>query len=253
MICDVIWRNDMTPQKTLIWLSVAIPIAIVLVSFFWPLTQLRSQLFLNGSNVPMAVLVGMKLRGHNIREITDAHIALLKSGTIIPLDQLEALAASGGDVPQCAKAMIEAEKAAQEIPFATIAAVDLAAKAEGRTVLDMVRNIANTKTLICPPPDGVVPYIETATQDGVSLRGRATVVVRGTLQKYIGGSSEEALIAAVCEKAATLIGQQPTSQLVLSNPKSISDKLKASGLDSMSMYEIQSITVALWTGEKETR
>jgi uncharacterized protein YqfA (UPF0365 family) len=228
-------------------------VAVLLAAFFWPLSRLRAQLFLNGSNVPMAVLVGMKLRGHDLRQVADAHIALLKSGLSVPLDQLEALAAAGGDVSQCAKAMIEADKAALPMPFPTIAAVDLAAKPEGRTVLGMVRTLVNTRTITCPPPGDSVPYIETVTQDGVALRCRATIVVRGTLEKYMRGASEDALIAGVCEKTAALIGQQSDSKALLATPRLISDKIMASGVDAMSMYQIQSVNVSLWTGEKEPR
>jgi uncharacterized protein YqfA (UPF0365 family) len=243
----------MKSNKKVVAFTVVGIVIILLASFFWPLTQLRAQLLLNGSNVPLTVLVGMRLRGHGVREITDAHIALLKSGLSVPLDHLEALAAAGGDVPQCAKAMIEADKANLPIPFPTLAAVDLAAKAEGRSVLDMVRTIVNPRTLVCPPRGNAVPYIESVTKDGVSLRCRATLVVRATLEKYIGGTSEDALIAGVAEETAALIGQQSDSKAVLANPRRISDKIMASGVDARNMYQIQSVTVSLWTGDKEPR
>jgi len=243
--CSALTGENMKSNKKIVAFTVVGIVIILLASFFWPLTQLRAQLLLNGSNVPLTVLVGMRLRGHGVREITDAHIALLKSGLSVPLDHLEALAAAGGDVPQCAKAMIEADKANLPIPFPTLAAVDLAAKAEGRSVLDMVRTIVNPRTLVCPPRGNAVPYIESVTKDGVSLRCRATLVVRATLEKYIGGTSEDALIAGVAEETAALIGQQSDSKAVLANPRRISDKIMASGVDARNMYQIQSVTVSL--------
>jgi uncharacterized protein YqfA (UPF0365 family) len=70
------------------------------------------------------------------------------------------------------------------------------------------------------------------------------VTVRTNLQQFVGGATEETIIARVGEGIVSAIGSADSYKLVLENPDRISKTVLAKGLDSGTAFEILSIDIA---------
>ena len=86
--------------------------------------------------------------------------------------------------------------------------------------------------------------IDAVAKDGIQLRARARVTVRTNLKGFVGGATEETIIARVGEGIVTTIGSAETYKNVLENPDEISKVVMAKGLDSGTAFEILSVDVA---------
>ena len=86
--------------------------------------------------------------------------------------------------------------------------------------------------------------IHAVAKDGIQLRARARVTVRTNLKGFVGGATEETIIARVGEGIVTTIGSSETYKNVLENPDEISKVVMAKGLDSGTAFEILSVDVA---------
>jgi uncharacterized protein YqfA (UPF0365 family) len=74
-------------------------------------------------------------------------------------------------------------------------------------VLEAVRTSINPKVIDCPHPDmGRGGKIDAVAKDGISLRVRARVTVRTNLDRFVGGATEETVVARVGEGIVTCIG-----------------------------------------------
>ena len=81
-------------------------------------------------------------------------------------------------------------------------------------------------------------------QDGIGIRVSARVTVRSHLERFVGGATEETIIARVGEGIVSSIGSAKTYKDVLENPDRISKTVLAKGLDSGTAFEILSIDIA---------
>jgi uncharacterized protein YqfA (UPF0365 family) len=81
-------------------------------------------------------------------------------------------------------------------------------------------------------------------KDGISLRVRARVTVRTNLDRFVGGATEETVVARVGEGIVTCIGSSNTYKDVLENPDSISKLVLQKGVDAGTAFEILSIDIA---------
>lgn len=214
--------------------------AIILLNFFgiW----LRAMLA--GAPVSFAQLIGMRLRRVPIGLIVDSRITAVKAGLPIDTNLLEAHYLAGGNVEQVVLALIAADKARITLDFDRACAIDLAIKGTTKTVLEAVRTSINPKVIDCPNPASGKSTIDAVARDGIGVRARARVTVRSNLDRFVGGATEETIIARVGEGIVTAIGSSLSYKDVLENPDRISKTVLEKGLDSGTAFEILSVDIA---------
>jgi len=200
------------------------------------------------SNAPIGLLnlIAMWIRKVPASLIVDSRITAAKAGLDFTADQIEAHYLAGGHVADVVLAMIAADKAGIPLSFDRACAIDLAVKGTRKTVLEAVRTSINPAVIDCPPQTtpGGMNKIEAVALDGVSVFARARVTVRTNLDRFIGGATEETIIARVGEGIVTSIGSSRSYQSVLENPDHISKLVLSKGLDAHTAFEILSIDIA---------
>ena len=219
---------------------IAIVFAIVLFNFFGLWLRAR----ISGAPVSMGTLIAMKLRGLPVAQVVDARITAVKAGLPVDTDPLEAHYLAGGNVNQVILALIAAEKSGIMLTFDHARAIDLATKGTGKTVLDAVKTSINPKVIDCPNPASGKTTIDGVAKDGIGVKAKARVTVRTNLQQFVGGATEETIIARVGEGIVSAIGSADSYKQVLENPDRISKTVLAKGLDSGTAFEILSIDIA---------
>ncbi|MDF1811353.1 MAG: flotillin-like protein FloA [Verrucomicrobiales bacterium] len=195
------------------------------------------------SNAPVSLfaLVGMWIRKVPAALIVDSRIKGVKAGLPMDTDDLEAHYLAGGQVDHVVLALIAADKASIPLTFQRACAIDLAVKGTGKTVLEAVRTSINPAVIDCPGGGG---KIDAVARDGIQLRARARVTVRTNLDRFVGGATEETIIARVNEGIVTSIGSANSHKDVLENPDDISKRVLERGLDSNTAFELISIDIA---------
>ncbi|WP_075090595.1 flotillin-like protein FloA [Verrucomicrobium spinosum] len=199
------------------------------------------------SNAPVGIptLLAMWFRGVPNALIVDSRITAVKAGLRVGTDELEAHYLAGGNVTQVVLSLIAAAKAGIELDFNRACAIDLAVKGTSKTVIEAVRTSINPKVIDCPGADmGKGGKIDAVARDGISLRVRARVTVRTNLDRFIGGATEETVVARVGEGIVTCIGSAASYKDVLENPDSISKVVLQKGVDVGTAFEIISIDIA---------
>ena len=88
------------------------------------------------------------------------------------------------------------------------------------------------------------PVIAAIAKDGIELRAKARVTVRANIDRLVGGSGEETIIARIGEGIVTTVGSSITHKDVLENPDLISRTVLNKGLDAGTAFEILSIDIA---------
>lgn len=220
---------------------VALVLFLIVAKFFniW----LRARV----ANAPVSIttLLAMWLRGVPNALIVDTRITASKAGIHIDTDQLEAHFLAGGEVTHVVLSLIAADKAGIPLDYNRACAIDLACKGTSKTVLEAVRTSINPKVIDCPHPDmGRGGKIDAVAKDGISLRVRARVTVRTNLDRFVGGATEETVVARVGEGIVTCIGSSDSYKAVLENPDSISKLVLHKGVDAGTAFEILSIDIA---------
>lgn len=195
------------------------------------------------SNAPVGLfnLVAMWIRKVPPAMIVDSRITAAKAGLDFSTDQLEAHYLAGGQVADVVLSMIAADKAAIPLSYDRACAIDLAVKGTTKTVLEAVRTSINPAVIDCPGGGG---KIDAVARDGIQLRARARVTVRTNLDRFVGGATEETIIARVNEGIVTSIGSAQSHKDVLENPDHISHRVLERGLDANTQFEILSIDIA---------
>ena len=140
---------------------------------------------------------------------------------------------AGGNVDRVINALIAAQRSNIEMPFEKASAIDLA----GRDVLQAVQMSVTPKVI-------ETPIVAAIAKDGIELRAKARVTVRTNIERLVGGSGEETIIARVGEGIVTTVGSAETHKQVLENPDLISQTVLNKGLDAGTAYEILSIDIA---------
>ncbi|MEM7385889.1 MAG: flotillin-like protein FloA [Verrucomicrobiota bacterium] len=220
----------------------AVLVAVIIFLKFFN-TWLRARVA--NAPVPMSTLIAMWMRRVPFPLIVDSRITAVKAGLqMITTDQLEAHFLAGGDVSQVVLAMIAADKAGISLNFDRAQAIDLAVKGTGKTVLEAVRTSINPKVIDCPNPQVGKDKIDAVARDGISVRARARVTVRTNLDRFVGGATEETIVARVGEGIVTSIGSSPSYKDVLENPDGISKLVLQKGVDASTAFEILSIDIA---------
>lgn len=195
------------------------------------------------SNAPVGLLnlVAMWIRKVPPSLIVDSRITAAKAGLEYNTDQLEAHYLAGGHVDDVVLSLIAADKAAIPLTFDRACAIDLAVKGTSKTVLEAVRTSINPAVIDCPGGGG---KIDAVARDGIQLRARARVTVRTNLDRFVGGATEETIVARVNEGIVTSIGSAQSHKDVLENPDHISHRVLERGLDANTAFEILSIDIA---------
>ena len=196
--------------------------------------------------VGMLNLIAMWLRKVPPALIVDSRITAAKAGLMFTPDQLEAHYLAGGSVDHVVLAMIAADKAEIPLNFDRACAIDLAVKGTSKTVLEAVRTSINPAVIDCPSQHqgAGTNKIDAVAKDGISVRARARVTVRTALDRFVGGATEETIIARVGEGIVTSIGSSESYKAVLENPDHISKQILNKGLDANTAFEILSIDIA---------
>ncbi|MBL9133049.1 MAG: flotillin-like FloA family protein, partial [Verrucomicrobiaceae bacterium] len=226
-------------------IGIAIIVALVLFLLVAKFFNLWLRARIANAPVSFPTLLAMWLRGVPNALIVDTRITAAKAGIPINTDQLEAHFLAGGDVTHVVLALIAADKAGIPLDYNRACAIDLACKGTGKTVLEAVRTSINPKVIDCPHPDmGRGGKIDAVAKDGISLRVRARVTVRTNLDRFVGGATEETVVARVGEGIVTCIGSSDSYKAVLENPDSISKLVLHKGVDAGTAFEILSIDIA---------
>jgi uncharacterized protein YqfA (UPF0365 family) len=219
---------------------IAFVVFIIIISFLNTWIQAR----FSGAPVSFVNLFSMKLRRVPIGLIVQSRITAVKAGIPIETDPLEAHYLAGGDVNQVVRALIAADKANLNLGFNRAAAIDLATHQSGKSVFEAVMTSVNPKVIDCPNPASGKQSIDAVAKDGIQVKAKARVTVRTNLERFVGGATEETIIARVGEGIVTTIGSADTYKAVLENPDSISKRVLERGLDAGTAFEILSIDIA---------
>ena len=198
------------------------------------------------ANAPVSIftMIFMRLRGVPVAQVVDARITATKAGLHIESDPIEAHYLSGGDINHVILSLIAASKAGITLDWNRACAIDLATKGTGKTVLEAVKTSINPKVIDCPNPASGRTTIDAVAKDGIGVKVKARVTVRTNLDRFVGGATEETIIARVGEGIVTSIGSSDSYKDVLENPDRISKTVLAKGLDSGTQFEILSIDIA---------
>jgi uncharacterized protein YqfA (UPF0365 family) len=224
-------------SELFISLSALCPLSITYV--YYPPYALTS-----GAPVGIPTLIAMRLRGIPNSLIVNARITAVRAGIEVTTAQLETHYLAGGSVDQVIRALIAADKAGIKLDFNRCCAIDLATSGSGKTVFDAVRTSVNPRVIDCPGTDSGKGTIDGVAKDGITVRARARVTVRSNLDRFVGGATEETIIARVGEGIVRAIGSKETYKGVLENPQDISKDVLNRGLDAGTAYEILSIDIA---------
>lgn len=219
---------------------VALVFGIVLLNFF----GLWLRALTSGAPVGIPTLIAMRLRGIPNSLIVNARITAVRAGIDVSTAQLETHFLAGGNVDQVIRALIAADKAGIKLDFNRCCAIDLATSGSGKTVFDAVRTSVNPRVIDCPGANSGKSTIDGVAKDGITVRARARVTVRSNLDRFVGGATEETIIARVGEGIVRAIGSKETYKGVLENPQDISKDVLNRGLDAGTAYEILSIDIA---------
>lgn len=213
---------------------------IVLLNFF----SVWIRALFSGARVTFTELIALRLRGVPVALVVDNRITAVKSGLNVSIDELSTHYLAGGSVEMVVLALIAAQKAGIRLTFDKACAIDLATKGTGKTVLEAVKTSVNPKVIDCPAPQTGKITIDAVAKDGIVIRARARVTVRTNLERFVGGATEETIIARVGEGIVSTIGSADSYKDVLENPDRISKTVLDKALDSNTAFEILSIDIA---------
>ena len=224
-----------SPVSTLLWIGLAVLVAIILVVVFLRFVPLGLWItsLAAGVHISISSLVGMRLRRIQPKRLVEPLIKARKAGLDVTLSKLETHLLAGGNVDRVINALIAAQRSNIEMPFEKASAIDLA----GRDVLQAVQMSVTPKVI-------ETPVVAAIAKDGIELRAKARVTVRTNIERLVGGAGEETIIARVGEGIVTTVGSSETHKQVLENPDLISRTVLNKGLDAGTAYEILSIDIA---------
>src|SRR5207253_11478869 len=111
-------------------------------------------------------------------------------------------------------------------------------------VLEAVKTSVNPKVIDCPNPASGRATIDGVAKDGIVIKAKCRVTVRTNLDRFVGGATEETIIARVGEGIVSTIGSADSYKDVLENPDRISKTVLDKALDSNTAFEILSLDIA---------
>ena len=234
---------ELTGGMLILWGIVGI-IAFVLLLIALNFGMIWIRALTSGASVGFLELIALRLRRVPMGMVVDARITAVKSGLPLTIDDLSTHYLSGGSVEMVVLALIAARKAGIHLEYDRACAIDLATKGTGKTVLEAVKTSVNPKVIDCPAPNSGRLTIDGVAKDGIVVKAKARVTVRTNLDRFVGGATEETIIARVGEGIVTTIGSSDSYKVVLENPDRISKTVLDKALDSNTAFEILSIDIA---------
>ena len=238
----VVAVNGTHGNPMVVWIPMAI-MAVVLVLVLAVLARVSSlwlQAYMARAPIPMFELIGMWLRKANPRVIVRAKIMATQAGLDIDTRTLESHCLAGGSPEAVVRSLIAAQRGAVDLTFGRAAAIDLA----GRDVVAAVRNCITPIVIDAPDPGKGAPDTFRATaKDGVELKVRARVTLRVCLDRLVGGSSEETVVARVGQAIGNAIRAADSHVALLDNREAIGQAVLASGVDRDTGFEILSVKI----------
>lgn len=213
---------------------------IIVLNFF----SVWIRALFSGARVTFTDLIALRLRNVPVGLVVDNRITAVKSGLAVTIDDLSTHYLAGGSVEMVVLALIASQKAGIRLDFDRACAIDLATKGTGKTVLEAVKTSVNPKVIDVPAPTAGKNTIDAVAKDGIVIRARARVTVRTNLERFVGGATEETIIARVGEGIVSTIGSADSYKDVLENPDRISKTVLDKALDSNTAFEILSIDIA---------
>ncbi len=219
---------------------ITLVLVLVVLNFF----NVWLRAWVAGAPVDFLELIALRLRGVPVGLVVNSRIAAVKSGIPLSADELSTHYLAGGNVELVIGALIGARKASIELDFDRACAIDLATRGTGKTVLEAVQTSVNPKVIDCPDAALGKTKIDAVAKDGIVIRARARVTVRTNLSRFVGGATEETIIARVGEGVVSTIGSAETYKDVLANPDKISKTVLGKALDANTAFEILSIDIA---------
>jgi uncharacterized protein YqfA (UPF0365 family) len=231
------------PLRLALWgvlLVAAIVITVLIGTFF----KIWIRALFSGARVTYTELIALWLRKVMVGSLVDTRITAIKSGIPLTIDDLSTHYLAGGSIEMVVQALIAAQKAGIRLDFDRACAIDLATKGTGKTVLEAVKTSVNPKVIDCPNPTSGKVTIDAVAKDGIVIKAKARVTVRTNLDRFVGGATEETIVARVGEGIVTTIGSADSYKDVLENPDRISKNVLDKALDSNTAFEILSIDIA---------
>lgn len=224
------------------WLDTLVLVATCAVAawLFLPIAVLWLQCRLTGAPIGLLGMARLKLDGVDYRLVARNQIALTRAGCRVPTIEQAAHYLSRGNLAKTVGAVIMARKGGMDLPWRTLAAIDLC----GRDVVDAVKTALYPKVVDCPSPAKGERMISAVCRNGIQLRVRARITLRTKPERLIGGATEDTIIARVSEGIIQAIGNAETHADILANPALISAALMSQGLDKSTGYDIVSIDIA---------
>jgi len=214
--------------------------AIVFFNFF----AIWLRALTSGAKVSYTELIALRLRGVPVGPVVNVRITAIKSGLPLSIDELSTHFLAGGNIEAVVQALIAARKASIHLEFDSACAIDLATKGTGKSVIEAVRTSVNPMVIDCPNPNVGKGTIDAVAKDGIVIKARARVTVRTSLDRFVGGATEDTIIARVGEGIVSTVGSCDTYKDVLENPDRISMTVLGKSLDSNTAFEILSIDIA---------
>lgn len=219
---------------------IALIFVVIVLNFF----SVWIRALFSGARVTFTELIALRLRNVPVGMIVDNRITAVKSGLDVSIDDLSTHYLAGGSVEMVVLSLIAAKKAGIHLSFDRACAIDLATKGTGKSVLEAVKTSVNPKVIDAPAPSSGKVTIDAVAKDGIVIRARARVTVRTNLDRFVGGATEETIIARVGEGIVSTIGSANSYKDVLENPDRISKTVLDKALDSNTAFEILSIDIA---------
>lgn len=198
----------------------------------------------SGARVEFTELIALRLRSVPVGRLVNTRITAVKSGLPISIDDLSTHFLAGGSIDMVVQSLIAARKAGIRLDFDRACAIDLATKGTGKNVIEAVKTSVNPRVIDCPSATVGKGTVDAVAKDGIIIRARARVTVRTNLERFVGGATEDTIVARVGEGIVSTIGSADSYKDVLENPDMISRTVLSKALDSNTAFEILSIDIA---------
>ena len=198
----------------------------------------------SGARVEFTELIALRLRSVPVGALVNTRITAVKSGLPVSIDDLSTHYLAGGSIDMVVQALIAARKAGIRLDFDRACAIDLATKGTGKNVIEAVKTSVNPRVIDCPSATVGKGTVDAVAKDGIVIRARARVTVRTNLDRFVGGATEDTIVARVGEGIVSTIGSSDSYKKVLENPDMISHTVLSKALDSNTAFEILSIDIA---------
>jgi uncharacterized protein YqfA (UPF0365 family) len=214
--------------------------SLLLINFF----SIWLRALFSGARVSYTELIALRLRNVPVGMLVNVRITAIKSGLPLSIDDLSTHYLAGGSIDMVVQALIAARKANIRLEFDRACAIDLATKGTGKNVIEAVKTSVNPRVIDCPSSSVGKGTIDAVAKDGIVIKAKARVTVRTNLDRFVGGATEETIVARVGEGIVSTIGSSDSYKDVLENPDRISKTVLGKSLDSNTAFEILSIDIA---------